>query len=1342
MAVVLYLSVAALLLVARYGILPNIDHFRPRIQAELSSALGAQVSLGRIEAEWQGLRPRFQLSDVVITDDDGKQALRLPGIRAMLSWQGLLSGLPRFTYIEAEGLDIDLRLDAQQRIWVLGRDIDVQQTDDSSEISLDHPMLQWLAKQPRIALRDASISWRDETRDASVLRLEDVTLGLVSDDNGHRMSLSATPPTALGRGFEMRAEFNHTRSELPRTDPMAWEGMIYVNVDGMSPVHWRPWMDVPTHMLSGDVSAQWWLGFAQAEPTRVAAHVAVEQGHWLLGDMGGVRSGQVELFLDGSWQAYAGTLEAFEILVTPSAPERTVQGTGEPDTSTAQPSLTGGGADAAPVGNQTSAPAGVAAPLSAEPVDTSTSTNASTSTASTNTASTNANDGQGEGDGVQANKDGPPVRFWVDAKGLALETPEVFEHLLQFDHIAMQGGLMRAGDGKLAVRLDDTQVLNEDMDLQLHGTWREGEAGSSGVADVRGVFRRARLDGIDLYMPNSVNLDAREWLINGLLDGEIQNADAVLQGELDDFPFGSKPGQFRIEGSFRDGVIDYAPDPAPDESWPALRNVSGHVVLDRVDLSITAQQAVVQSAEGHIIQLRDVQARIPNIERNSILSIQGATRAPAPAYLALARHSPLQRLLDGFLDPASADGEWDVPLELTIPLLNVDDTKVLGSVNFEGSQVRLDPVTPPFEQVQGSLEFSETGFSADALKAQFLGGPADFTGGIGGARKGLEMKGRISAEALTQYVGVQGMKRLEGGLAYTAALRRRPSGRYALTAQADLRDLAIDLPEPAGKGRGAPGKLDIQWLPAAQAGRMHLKAALGSTMQAWFLRREGKREGPYFISGAIGTVMPEKLPAAGLVVDARHSHIDVNEWEAIVDEFSVPLSAGASGSSSSEPARELFPPLLSMRLQADDMHLYGLKLGEATLTARRESPQQWRMDVASVPTAGTLHWQQADAASTGRVTAHFDRLALGEAHVEKTGAEAPDALLDAAEEDGSWERDIDIPAIDLKVDKLSLYGRHAGKLEVEGVSEQGGRFWRLNTLSLVNPTAQLRGSGIWRLTGPQRGLTLDATVDFSDVGAFLDQINLKDVMQEGRGQIKGRFEWRNMPWRFKRTDLNGQLRVELEQGRFSTVNSRSARLLELLSLQSLQRLATFNLNPSSIFKEGFPFDRIAGTLHIQDGIMTTNDYQVISPVATISIGGDVDLSTEKIDLQAMVVPKLDVSGASVAAGIAINPIVGIGAFVTQWLLSKPLSKAMTVHYDVSGDLNAPQLSEADAADSQAAQPGATQPNKVPSGKRGSSSVEAPGAGSQHAPHPGQIEGGSITLNDEISNGMHDAQKLQ
>ncbi|NYT69962.1 YhdP family protein [Pusillimonas noertemannii] len=1254
-ALVLYLSVAALFLVVRHGVLPNIDHWRPDIQAALSSALDTRIELGHIEAGWAGLHPRLRLDDVAVFDERGSQVLKLPTIRAVLSWQGLFSGVPSFSYIEASGLDIEARRDAQGRIWALGKEVGRDDVDESPELSLDHPLVQWLARQPRVALRGAAITWRDETRSAAPLRLTAVTLGLASEPGKHTLLLSATPSGALGEGFEMRARFDHADAGLAADDPMAWAGMFYVRIEGMSPAQWRPWLDVPGHMESGRVSAQWWLGFARSRPERVAAQVNIRDGHWRLGEQSTVRASTAELFLDGSWPGYIGALEAFEALAAPEpAPSDATQSEGAGHDRAAGP----------------------------------------------------------EGAGHPAGEDGAPVNFWFDAKGMVLNTPEIFDHELAFDHIETRGGLLRDAGQGLAVRFDNARVINRDMDLQWSGSWKEGGSGSGGLADIRGVFHRASLDGIDLYMPTSVNLEAREWLIDGLLDGEIENAAALLQGDLQDFPFGDGPGRFRIEGSFRDGVIDYAPSRSGEESWPALRQVKGRVALDRVDLRLVADEAIVEPAAGHVIELRDVRAHIPDIERDSVLNIEGQTRAPAQAYLALIRHSPLQRLLDGFLDPAQADGEWEVPLGLTIPLLNVDDTRVRGAVRFGGGKLALEPLAPPFEQLRGTLEFSETGFSADGLKASFLNGPASFRGGLGGGRKGLEMSGRIGAEALRQYVGMKGMERLDGTLDYTARMRREPSGRYAMTAQSSLRELAIDLPEPVGKPAGAAGKLEVQWTPASSAGGMILKVALGPTMKAQFLRRRNGKEGPYFVSGAVGTALPKKLPDAGLAVDVRHRRIDVNEWNAIIDEFSAPLPGNAAGGE--QPQSEIFPPLQRLRLQADSMALYGLQLEAATLTALRERPLRWRMDVASALTAGTVYWNQADATTAGKVDARFDRLALGDAKAETDSSrdsQPSDAMLEAAEEDGSWDGSADIPAVSLKVDKLTLYGRSVGSLAVEGVNEQQGRFWRLNKLSLASPTAQLHGSGIWRLAGGERGLTLDADASFSDLGAFLDQIDMKNVLEGGKGTIKGRIEWRNMPWRFDRSDLNGQLRFELENGRFSTLNSRSARLLELLSLQSLQRLATFSMNPASIFKEGFPFDRVAGTLHISDGVMTTNDYRVTGPVATISIGGDVDLKTEKIDLQAMVVPRLDVSGATVAAGIAINPIVGLGAFVTQWLLSKPLSKAMTAHYDVSGDLNAPQLNE----------------------------VSAPTGKSQEAVAPkGRIEGQGVELDDAARNGLHDA----
>src|SRR5690606_10877942 len=131
--------------------------------------------------------------------------------------------------------------------------------------------------------------------------------------------------------------------------------------------------------------------------------------------------------------------------------------------------------------------------------------------------------------------------------------------VLAFERVRMQGDLRRNAADKLVAGFDDVRVINRDMDLQLAGTWTEGGDGAAGLADLRGVFHRALLDGIDVYLPESVNLDAREWLINGLLDGQLENAQAMIQGDLQHFPFGDGSGRFHIEGDFTGGVIDYAP---------------------------------------------------------------------------------------------------------------------------------------------------------------------------------------------------------------------------------------------------------------------------------------------------------------------------------------------------------------------------------------------------------------------------------------------------------------------------------------------------------------------------------------------------------------------------------------------------------------------------------------------------------------------------------------------------------------------------------------------------------------------------------------------------------------
>jgi uncharacterized protein YhdP len=155
----------------------------------------------------------------------------------------------------------------------------------------------------------------------------------------------------------------------------------------------------------------------------------------------------------------------------------------------------------------------------------------------------------------------------------------------------------------------------------------------------------------------------------------------------------------------------------------------------------------------------------------------------------------------------------------------------------------------------------------------------------------------------------------------------------------------------------------------------------------------------------------------------------------------------------------------------------------------------------------------------------------------------------------------------------------------------------------------------------------------------------------------------------------------LDKGVFVHVNSNSARLLELLSIQSLQRLFKLDFRPSNEFEGGFPFSFITGDLLIKQGVANTDNLTIRSPIAEIVMTGRSNMVSRTWDMRANVKPIFDMSGAAIATGFAVNPLVGLSALVTQFLLRTPLERAMTARYKVTGSWEDPKLeplSDADA----------------------------------------------------------------
>ncbi|WZB75143.1 hypothetical protein WJ972_00180 [Achromobacter insuavis] len=222
--------------------MPRVDQWRPQIEAYASQALGARVTIGAIQADWQGLNPRLDLSSVQVYDDQAAPVLTLPSVSAVLAWRSLLTLSPTLLRLRGQP-ELTLRRDADNRLWVAGQGIDLNASDHRSD--LDHPALRWLTAQRELLIHGARIRWQDELRQAPELVLSNVDFLVRNGSLSHRFVLRADADPALARKVDLRGEFNRSLFSANAASPANWSGQIYAALDDAEPMAWAPWMSPP-----------------------------------------------------------------------------------------------------------------------------------------------------------------------------------------------------------------------------------------------------------------------------------------------------------------------------------------------------------------------------------------------------------------------------------------------------------------------------------------------------------------------------------------------------------------------------------------------------------------------------------------------------------------------------------------------------------------------------------------------------------------------------------------------------------------------------------------------------------------------------------------------------------------------------------------------------------------------------------------------------------------------------------------------------------------------------------------------------------------------------------------
>jgi len=1311
----IWLLLLSLWLLLHWAILPNLDRWRPELEAQASKALGVSVKVDALQVATGGWMPVIDLRGVRLIDAQGREALQLPRVSAALSARSLLAWPPRFEQLYIHQPELELRRDRQGLLWVAGLPLRASSSREPDAFS------DWLLRQYEVAIAGGRLRWIDELQaDASPVQLEDLQLLLRNGLRRHEIRIDATPPAELGQRFSLRGRVTQPLLSRP-ADWRRWSGLFYADLPQAELPALRQRLALPFELRRGRGALRLWTELERGRVREVTTDLQLADVRLRLsprveplelaslgvrlawqrlsdGTRWSVRGLQFSLPASGDqqasdWAASNLTLSLNHELAQPQLPWQVpelLRG-GQLQADRLDLALLARLAAGLPLGSvlheqlRLREPLGQLRSVEARwqgPLDAPQTWSLAGQADALQLLALPAPEATAESPAPlgQPGFAGAALRFAASERGgearLQLRDGALlWPGLLELERLAVRELELelRWQRQEQGWRVQAPRLLLDSPQLRLTGdaAWRSnGRPG--GLLELQLRAPQAAVTAVPDHLPRSLPLAVRQYLRDSLQAGELRDLRLELKGALADFPFRALgSGLFRVSAQVSGGRYAYLPSHEADagraayqSAWPVLEGLKGELRFEGPLLRLRGFSGLHGG-----LTISEVDARIEDLGRDAQLRVNGRWRGELAQGLAFVRQTPINGWTEQALAQAQGSGPVSGQLQLALPLQRPEQAQLRGQVQLgsplAATQLRLRPDLPAFAQLRGAIDYSERSLQLKGLQARFLGGELRLSGGTraDGGRLQIEAEGQATAEGLRaagrEWPALAGLApHLSGQADYQLRLAF-DGATPELELRSSLVGMESKLPEPMRKGAEQSWPLLLRVQPQAQ-GREAWGLSLGSSLRALLQREAGRT-----LRGAIrvGSDGPVPLPEQGVQLVWAAPQIDLDPWRRLASRGGA--AVGESGAAGSAWLPE------QMLLQTPLLRVAGRTLQEVSLNVQRAANRRdWKLSLQSQQALGEAEYRLPPG-KPPQLQARLSKLALsqGEAQALEPG---PDGLSPAQDE---------LPMLDLQVESFELRGRQLGKLVIQADGAAAGEDWTLEQLSLHHPDARLQANGRWRAS--DRRTQLDWQLDIDNSGRWLDALGFTNTVRGGKGKLRGVLGWRGSPLDPSTRGLEGEFNVQLESGQFLKADPGVARLLGILSLQSLPRRLLFDWR--DVFSGGFAFDEFAGDVRITQGVASTQNLRMRGLQANVLMDGSADLSAETTELKVLVVPNLDAGGATLAY-TAINPAIGLTTFLAQLLLRKPIEAANTTQLRISGPWADPKVDKVERSGAQPATP--------------------------------------------------------
>jgi uncharacterized protein (TIGR02099 family) len=832
-------------------------------------------------------------------------------------------------------------------------------------------------------------------------------------------------------------------------------------------------------------------------------------------------------------------------------------------------------------------------------------------------------------------------------KEVSAHFPKLFRDPLQLQEL--NGLLSWERHPQLGWIIQSEELQADNSDIKTRSRLRMElplTAEDSPVLDLQTDFRDGVVSTTSRYLPVGIMSDGVvNWLDRSLVSGHLVNGSCVFRGPVRDFPFEKRPtGRFEVLFGVEDLLLDYWPE------WPRSEEITAEIrfLNNRFDAWIET---------GKILEstLLDVHGRIEHLSKATPFRLSGRVTGPLHDKLRLLGESPLRERFAQLSETIRTEGEGDLELDFAIPISTrrSDPFSLSGALTFKNSTIHVDEWQLPITQIKGKLLFNLNGVNAKGLEGQLLGSRTKIDVSPIKGKSGFT---RITAYAtlpvetlVARHLPELNLDKLKGTTDWKLQLDIPPLARgkkpgVGLRLSSSLRGVPLDLPAPIGKARQENRKLEISTRLSKQP-RQLLGIRYGDLLDAALLLDRddaGKvrlRRGGLQFGGAKAQLPDDDQILIGGQLDTLH----LDPW----------LSSMESSGSALELPKISTRGLLVKQLRYGDTHLrdatFNLLSDQTGVTGQIEADRL----------AGSFH--VPIPLKERPVTMRFDRLSLDF---------NPEQIAEIPQQDTEtdWTDPRTLPAIDLQSENVTLNGRDYGQLTLltrrtpEGVA--------LDVISLISERLKFSARGEWIVHRGNAQTAIELTMDAESLGKLLDHLGYAPNLRRAPAKVEADLRWSGNPRQFSNTDLHGELKMDVGEGRFREVDPGLGRVFGLLNLSALQR--RLSLDFSDLFKKGFSFDRMQGTFTLDEGDAYTNDLRIQGPAANIKITGRIGLVDQDFDQMVTVTPKISAS-LPIAGAVAGGPAVGAAVYLAQKVLGKRVDRVTNILYTVKGPWENPTI---------------------------------------------------------------------